>query len=125
VNPDPFRRFRRRIAVNAGAGGIAAAAVLATVLSWPAALGLALGAAASAVTFHLRAAEAERLVALHPAAAERRARRTSLGRSACRVAVLALAYVRPEVSFLWTVGGLFAVPVAMAAQRFGAAAPSR
>jgi len=118
VNSETFRCYRHRIALRAVSGGLVASVIVATAFTWPAALGLALGAGVSTLTFHLRGVQAEQIVALPPAAAERRARTMSLGRSACRVAALVLAGARPELSLPWAVGGLFAVPLTLAASRF-------
>ncbi len=120
MTPQPLRRFRQRVLATTGSVGLFGAALLATFLPAPAAVGLLLGVAGSAFLFHLRAAEAARLLALTPSLAERRARYASLARSACRFALLAVACVRPEVSLPWAVGGLFAVPVALLVHRVGA-----
>jgi hypothetical protein len=124
MNSEPLRHFRRRIAVTALTGGFVGATVVAPFFGWSAALGLALGSATSALTFHQRSAAAERIVALGPESAERRVRGTSVARSLCRVAILAVAYARPEISFPWAAGGFFVVPVAILANRFGAQEPS-
>jgi len=112
--PDSLRRLRTRVVRRATLGGLALCTLTWRLVSPEAALGLGLGVGVGIVTFHLHGAEATATVTLAPGTAERRARLGSLARTGVRAVALAVAYLRPEVSFPWAAAGLLTIPALLA-----------
>ncbi len=114
MNPEPLRRLRAQVVARVALGGGALCALTWVLIGRPAALGLGLGLGVGALAFHLHGAEAQALGRLSPADAERRARWASLARTGLRAATLAVAHLRPELSFSGAAAGLLALPALLA-----------
>lgn len=120
-----FDSFRGRALRDTFAVGSAAGLGLMALVGRPAAIGFTLGALGSALALgaHGRAVAAE--ASLPPAPGRRRARLSSLGRTALRAGILTVALARPEVSFPWAAAGLFLGSAVLVARAVGEGRPSR